>query len=265
MILPDFILPSRINQCWEYSGLDSKHNGYPYSITYKYNSRGFRDTEWPADLTTPIWCIGDSFTAGIGCPLEHTWPYILGNTINVSMDGASNQWISRKAVRVLEEIQPQVMVIQWSFITRGENSDESLNDEGRRLHFYNLDATPTDLLKIFVTLVDQVEQHKKQTQVIHSFIPYWALGDHTVQQEWDRLRGPGWPTEPTLNLETFVQEELVNFGQYEFFNTYAQLLNQIKYVPEIVKLDLARDKFHYDKLTAQVFVNNIKKLLGKSV
>ena len=55
MILPDFILPSRQNQVWDESGLDSyaacldkKHfKSYPHKVEYRYNSRGFRDTEWP--------------------------------------------------------------------------------------------------------------------------------------------------------------------------------------------------------------------------
>ena len=125
MILSDFILPTRKNQIWSESGMDSrqlcldqKHfDSYPYAIEYRYNSRGFRDDEWPSsmeELKKCIWCFGDSFTVGVGSPLSHTWVNILQNKsvlrcINISMDGASNDWIARKVVKVLEEIQPETL------------------------------------------------------------------------------------------------------------------------------------------------------------
>jgi hypothetical protein len=58
MILPDFVLPIRANAQWDYSGmddpnfcLDPKHfKRYPYSVQYNFNSRGYRDAEWPQSL-----------------------------------------------------------------------------------------------------------------------------------------------------------------------------------------------------------------------
>ena len=58
MILPDFLLPSRVNKRWEFSGIDSieqcldknHFKNYPHPITYSYNSRGFRDNEWPESI-----------------------------------------------------------------------------------------------------------------------------------------------------------------------------------------------------------------------
>ena len=58
MILPDFILHSRVNARWDYSGMDSikdcfnkKHfKNYPHTVKYVYNSRGFRDAEWPESI-----------------------------------------------------------------------------------------------------------------------------------------------------------------------------------------------------------------------
>ena len=106
MILPDFVIPNRANRTLLETGIDSLEQcnnkkwfiNYPYSVTYHYNSRGFRDTEWPEDLNLAIWCFGDSFTVGLGNPTEHTWPYILEKEtgircINISLDGASNDWM----------------------------------------------------------------------------------------------------------------------------------------------------------------------------
>ncbi len=71
---------------------------YPYPISYSYNSHGFRDDEWPDDLSNVIWCIGDSFTTGVGVPFDHRWPNILQSKINkrcinLGIDGASNELI----------------------------------------------------------------------------------------------------------------------------------------------------------------------------
>ena len=88
MLLPDFILRSRQNELFTESGLDTlkdcldntHYKNYPHQIEYKYNSRGYRDAEWPntiTELQDAIWCFGDSFTVGIGSPLNHTWVNIL--------------------------------------------------------------------------------------------------------------------------------------------------------------------------------------------
>ena len=54
---------------------------YTKDISYRYNSRGFRDHEWPEDLSDVVWCVGDSFTVGIGQPFEETWPQLLGKKL----------------------------------------------------------------------------------------------------------------------------------------------------------------------------------------
>ena len=87
--LPAFVLHSRKNlKDVPYTGMDSPSNAidkvhfssFPYKVAYSYNSRGFRDAEWPKtieELKDAIWCIGDSFTAGVGSPYEHMWTQLL--------------------------------------------------------------------------------------------------------------------------------------------------------------------------------------------
>jgi hypothetical protein len=276
MILPDLRLYSRANQHWQFSGLDSLENcvnkqhfqSYQHPIEYRYNSRGFRDAEWPNDidqLKHAVWCVGDSFTVGLGSPLSHTWVNILQHRlnkrcINVSMDGASNYWIARKISSVLDKIKPEIIIIHWSFFTRYELIDQDLDDEKRRLNFHDLELTSLQLLCNFNKLVQTIEQTKQNTKIIHSFIPGWAVGT-TVQDEWDKLRGPDWPKYPASQLEMFVQKELQTFGYAGFFELYSELLSNRLYVPEFTKLDLARDGFHYDKLTAAKFVDQLENLV----
>ena len=139
MILSDLKIMSKVHLQCEFSGIDSLEYclnkehfcNYPHKVDYVYNSRGFRDAEWPEsqeELKNAIWCIGDSFTVGIGSPYNFTWPQMLSiatgrRCINVSMDGASNDWISRRAQQIIKEVAPTHMVVLWSYINRREFSD----------------------------------------------------------------------------------------------------------------------------------------------
>ena len=258
--------------------LDKNHyKNYPYQIFYDYNSRGFRDREWPQDLTElkkSIWCVGDSFTVGLGCPRNHIWPYLLEQkigirTINVSMDGASNQWIERKVIDILEKIDPDILIIQWSYVHRGENPDTSLSDEERRRHVSAKNRDPATLVNIHLATlacIKKVEAHKKNTRVIHSFIPKCGLQDSYVIA-WHNIQGPSWPKFPEnyeefQNLDSTIIQELDQFGLLQKFQEYFEILKDIEYLPEISQLDLARDGHHYDLITAQKFVGNLNKLLN---
>lgn len=235
MILPDFVIPSLTNQHVDYRGRDTietcndlKHfNSYPHKIEYFFNSRGFRDAEWPdsvEELQKCVWCIGDSATMGIGNPFNHAWPKILEErtgirTIVVALEGGSNDWISRRCVTVLKEIKPQHLVIHWSFSHRREDSNISLSDEDRRLYFVNVSWKEDT--KNMLDCILNVESNSAATQVIHSVVPGF-----------------------------------INENGRKLFNM--TLDKNVKYnIPEFEKLDLARDSYHYDIITATKFVNQI--------
>jgi hypothetical protein len=285
MILPDFVIPSRVNQHWLHSGIDSpelcldkKHfESYAYSVEYNYNSRGYRDQEWPVsidELKHGIWCLGDSFTVGLGSPLEHTWPYVLQQatntrTINVSMDGASNNWMARKAIRVLQEISPKIIIIQWSYIARRESSlEESLNRQWDLFYQNIRDDSWSDCAR------DQ--QHNLPTYIL---------------QEIDTLHG-GWEEKKFLHDEWRIMQSICCSDEDDIANTLTCIQNvqdcagntvvihsfipnfvPYKYkgvieaqtpglvIPEISRLDLARDGHHYDVATAGCLVDHIQRLL----
>lgn len=287
MILPEFILPSRVNQRWKYSGIDSleisldkKHfKQYPHHVDYQYNSRGFRDAEWPDNLQDSIWCLGDSFTVGIGCPVTHSWPSILQQqtgkrTINVSMDGASNSWIARKAVQILQQLSPELLVIHWSYIERREHPDITKDDEQRRLPFLSHDLGIVECLLNFQQCVNQVEQHKGATRVIHSTIPDIAAMPQykDVQRCWTNIAGPDWPsTLPNCiaDIPDFVVNELKMHQAWDFIFDYYhapllldKILRDVCYTGPITKIDLARDGHHYDIETAKLLVNKIQQLIN---
>ena len=127
---------------------------YPYPISYSINSRGFRDSEWPNNLDEVVWCLGDSFTKGVGVPFEHTWPSILQSQtkkrcINLGIDGAANRLILNIAKQIVFEHNPKYMIIMWSYPNR------RYKDPWKFKH-YDLSATDNDNTKDFVNCFSSI-------------------------------------------------------------------------------------------------------------
>lgn len=285
MLLPDLILPSRINQHWEYSGIDHIDHArdrqhfldYPYPVEYVYNSRGFRDQEWPDDLEDCIWCFGDSFTAGVGSPFSHIWPQVLQRktnrrTINISMDGASNDWISRKIKYLLEEIRPRNIVILWSYFERRERPDPSMTDEQRRMQVPALtDQDYQDNLTHFQQLTAWM-QTDTRSNFINAMIPEHYIFDADIaQRAWDDLRGIDWPRSVPRSQEEFqklpqwiLQEinDLHRDNKIKEMIRYCSVSDQIpNFLGTVPKIDLARDGHHFDVGTSDWFTDRIIPLL----
>ena len=285
MILPDFVLPTRANQVWAYSGIDSldgcrniKHfESYPYIIQYQYNSRGFRDEEWPNELkslTDSIWCLGDSFTVGIGSPKSHTWTAVLQQashtkTINVSMDGASNNWLSRKAVEILQEISPKIMIIHWSYISRRENDVDSALDLKWQKFYHDVrdpswpDCDRHNLNNLPKFILDEI------TNVHQRCEPLFCSDEDRILQfikcsEHDDIENTISCIKlvDTVAINTKVIHSFIPHFVPKKFNGVIESQLSGCVIPEIVQIDFARDGFHYDLLTSQHFVNQLLPLLN---
>jgi hypothetical protein len=290
MILPDVALTSRVNQSWKYSGIDSPTDcldkthfkQYPHAISYQYNSRGFRDQEWPdtlEELKTAIWCVGDSFTVGVGSPVEHTWPSMLQKQtgqriINVSMDGASNNWISRQVKQIQHNIAPKNIVIMWSYLHRRECNYSFKSDEDRRLHSSRFPDESEDLLN-FKHCTESVDL-TSDTVLQFSVPDYTAISFENLDLTWKTLRGHTWPavapkTSQELSaLPAFIQSELKqNFKIWDFFQEQLELnclLSTLtNNIVNVTRLDLARDGHHFDVLTAQWVVDQIVDQLDSPI
>jgi hypothetical protein len=287
MILPDFVLPSYVNQTQEFNGIDSveycRHpehfKKYPHRVVYNYNSRGYRDLEWPCapeELKNSIWCIGDSFTVGIGSPVDHTWTNILQTrlgrrTINVSLTGASNDWISRKTKSLLDIINPEVVILHWSYVERRELTGSLLHDmlNAHWEKHYNDIKGPDwpmcpkfedfDQLPIFIKQ-ELLTQHSTDWQPSDEDLRVAPNADLSWEQNVDNLinhiskieqvRLPG-----TKIIHSFIPEFISKEYKKVFDSALADL--DIESIPEFPRLDLARDGHHYDCITANYFVDQI--------
>lgn len=277
MILPKTRIISRQNEQSEYSGIDHpqqcrdfKHFvQYPYSVSYKFNSRGFRDSEWPTqtqDLQQSIWCFGDSFTSGVGVPFDHIWPQILQHklkqrSINISLDGASNQWIARHVNYVIEEIDPPLIIIHWSYSHRRELPLKPLLDKIWEDYYKAIkDESWPDCHSWdnFDHLPDEVQAAVKKDPRFDCWTQGFDLesdrriidATSTAQQDLDNLQQcidsllpcdkiihsfiPGWHVGPCT----------IDFKQHPVIDEFAIQ-------------DFARDGHHYDIKTATKFVDEI--------
>jgi len=237
MILNELFLTTFANIVSSSDGIDTKDLcldkshfiNYKKHVYYFYNNRGFRDDEWPNDITqiyNNAWCVGDSFTVGLGQPQEETWPYLLKDSIpelifNVSLNGASNDWISRKTNYIIQHAKPKYVFIQWSYLHRREHPETTRCDEDRRLHYILKDVIDTNKdQRDFDNFVKNLNSVTHDAIIVHSFVPGFA--DHA-------------------QLELQIYSELEQ--------------RKLLYFPAVDPLDKARDGHHYDVLTAKKYVD----------
>ena len=284
MILEYFQLPSRINAQLSYSGMDHPDRAfnqyyfknYPHQISYIYNSRGFRDAEWPNtkdELKKCIWCFGDSFTSGIGVPYHHIWPQVLQQqvgvrTINISLDGAPNDWIANRIVDVINEISPDCIVVQWSYLHRRfiqqnpELKDVTDHELGRL--WFDDSASELDNIENWRGCLEKVSIADVNSTVIHSVVPNPCIGFDTnaIRNYWKTVKLSHWPAEfPASDQEVSaeIQQHLVKKNIWESFQLYwnsRKLVDKHNVIP-LKYLDHGRDQHHYDIKTAEWFVDQL--------
>lgn len=147
---------------------------WPDTVSYQFNSAGYRTHE----LIDPgcILVIGDSFTLGMGVNSDQRYTNLLEQQLNhqvanFSLNGASNDWISRKLSQLLRILQPRAVIIHYTFSHRRErpNLDWHDNERTECEPFYSSQENFDNWRKNF----DQINSLCTGLQVIHSFIPQW--------------------------------------------------------------------------------------------
>jgi hypothetical protein len=213
---------------------------------------------------------------GLGSPYEFTWPQVLSKAtgrqcINVSMDGASNTWISRRAQQIIKEVAPKQMVVLWSYIHRRELPDIGLSDEARRLHFKKSNLELDDL-KNFINCYTNLKNCSAGTKIFNGIIPRSGFPNmdnfyNHMTQYWHNIKDSLWPKnfpetyQEFDQLPTCVQQEITNtFSNIKLESWFTQndfcKYNQLT---ELFNLDYARDYHHFDCVTSEFFVKQILK------
>jgi hypothetical protein len=271
MTLPELFLPSRAGKTLDQSGMDSPDRCmdlahfklYPHPVQYVYNSRGFRDAEWPSDLSQVIWCVGDSFTVGMGAPAHHAWPAVLqrrtGRTcINVSKDGASNNWIARTALAILSEFPTADIVVHWSFLHRRE-IDLNAALQKKFEFFYDSVRDPTWTDCEFAEFAQLPLRIQKELTRIHGWNTDIFSDDrvtHYVDSDY---------SEDIANTKTCIQQ-LASRVIHSHIPAWAppdiDIGIDIDNIIATEQMDLARDGFHYDIGTSELLVDKIMSALA---
>ena len=220
------------NQQFEYSGIDSydrcvdknHFEQYGKPVSYNFNSWGCRDREPPTDLTDVIWCIGDSFTVGLGQPVDETWPKILEKKLNkrclnVGQDGCPNDMISIRVQQIKKKYDPKVIIIMWSYFARRLIDGNFL--------FHEIKTTAEDDLNNFLKNFIKANEPYKNCKILNYIIPNAFIDEN------------GEPVDSTqLTNEINKNTKEISFKIVE-------------------QLDYSRDGHHFDILTCEKIVEDI--------
>jgi hypothetical protein len=257
------------------------NKNYQYPIHYSFNSRGFRDVEWPEtieELKNSIWCVGDSGTMGVGSPLSHTWPAILQEvtqtrTINISVRAIANDWIFRQTQQILEQIQPRLIVIQWTFLHRRDlNIDYVL--EKRWQQYYNdikdpawpdckykeIEKLPQWIREEMLSAHEKFPPQICETEFCNS--DHQVFSDQeNIQHTLNYIKILEKSKKDTKLIHSVVPEIDTTLDDPAQFNQEIKKL-PIKLVPRFQYLDYARDMYHWDIETNKNFVQLLLQTLN---
>jgi hypothetical protein len=196
--------------------LDKDHYlSYTKDISYRYNSRGFRDHEWPEDLSNVVWCVGDSFTVGTGQPFEESWPQVLEKKIgkrciNLGEDGCANDTLALRIQEICKLYKPKLIVVMWSYLHRRRIDGENVQFDKKD---FGADRDLKNFIKNYKLCANV------QTDIIHSIIP-----------------------------DVFTEKNLKNIQ-------YILQHEEIEDIISFPQLDYARDYHHFDIKTSELVTN----------
>ena len=180
---------------------------------YNYNSWAFRGPEYDQYKGKPVnICLGDSFTANIGGPIEHSWCSQLAlklniPTLNLGVDGAGNDTIRIVYERALNYFDVQLTFVMYSYFHRrlhnGEHNIHVVKSDNENFEFFKQNR----LKNIYECALpswcwSQNEIFYLQTQQIYFLDTQNELFSKdpeidricVVKESYNNLKGPDWPT-----------------------------------------------------------------------
>lgn len=253
---------------------------YPDEITYRFNSQGFRDREWPEhDAAQSIWCVGDSQTLGVGLAFEKIWPSMLQDftsqsTVNISQLAANNDWIARMAEQILLHVQPKIMVVCWSFISWCDSNWVSEANRAWNSYYTNvkdvswptcddfrdIGRLPADILQEMKTIHHRGWLNWDDPAVVYQNQPKTTvISRATIEQDIERLLGLVQQLQKYASNTKIIYSASPWFAPLEFENiildSIAEITPWVVDPPDVI--DYARDIDHYGPDTAANFAQDL--------
>jgi len=258
---------------------ESCNSNWTTPIEYIFNSRGFRDREWPSDLSNVVWFVGGSELLGTGVAYQHAPPRVVESLtqrrcIDISIQRASNNWIARQVHNILDsDVSPKNIVIQWSFTTRWELDKQQAQDQELEWLYQaiRLENWPkqiksfSDYKKLSKEIQDAVAQDDyfqkickmtgaEESGQIHykqDLLFDWAGAKHTL----DLVK----QIEQKKNFTQIVYTFVPKFAEPDERDFVYNELDKIgaTYIPEYDQIDLARDNSHSGPETFKLFGKDI--------
>ena len=260
--------------CWDKTWFSQ----YRHKITYEFNSRGFRDAEWPENVDNVIWCVGDSFTSGVGVPYSHVWPQVLSRlgqrrTINISLDGASNNWMARQINTIIDAYKPDTIVVHWSFIPRRESTLSDALDQAWAQYYHKISERAWPTCKTIAEIKTLPSDIQQKLQVILDDHTWWHNYDIEslrrlqyiktgLDEDWQNLQdciSLISKQQSTKIIHSFIPDWHAGLNPKQNFNFHGH-----PSIEEIKQVDRGRDGFHYDIKTARLFCQQIMKILNSN-
>jgi len=200
---------NRTNQEW---------HAYPVQdFDYQFNSWGFRGPEYTQYIGKPVnICLGDSFTANVGGPIEHSWCSQLAlhfdtPTLNLGMDGAGNDAIRLVYDRACKIFDVQNTFVMYSYLHRrlvdNKFKREMLDDSENFKHF--LEHRIPNVFECALpdwTYSKEEKQFLSKLEIFFFDTPLYFFDNQEIDRklidkdQYNNLRGTEWPT-----FKQFVQ------------------------------------------------------------
>ena len=158
---------------------------YPHSVSYNFNELGYRERPINEYSQNAVIVIGDSFTVGLGLPVNLTYTAQLESLIghqvlNFGLNGASNDWIARKLPLILNQFDPKAVIVHYTFSHRRERDEPTWFDDERTM----CDPLPDQEQNYsnWLQAHSSIQITVGNIPTIYSHIPNWHPSKASVKQ-----------------------------------------------------------------------------------
>ncbi len=216
-------------------------------ITYTWNQHGFRSDEFVEDGRDSILVVGDSWTIGMGVPVEHSWPNLLRDKIdpnfkiyNLSMAAASNDYIVRALYKTIDILKPKAVFVLWPGFAGREVAFRKKLIPFKRMNGLGDERRDKDLFKEFQPLfLDPsyfMYQHIKNKEFAKSICDNHGVIFHDLALGDEKF------IINNLNNDSINSDIEQTVNKIDAFNLEK---NAIKCIGQEFKFPLARDNTHF--------------------